>query len=762
MLLLLSILGCAPDKENTTDTGSFDTGTTTDTASDTDTATETDTGLETYDPVDTRSFARFDDFLTLIHEIDLASTAPDWTYPADDVTSEVQILLDSEARVLPPGSEWSAMSYTLGAGLSLEAGKDYLLELSYPDDISRSMFVINRGAETMRGFHTGTALGDALGGYTNPNPESLSLPQSGTDAVWRQFFTLHDRYPGVEDLGRTQLPEDGIDVVIVSLSKAQNPLSSGSAGRSLRLYEVTGDATLPLVMPPSDLPQRHVFWREEMADAVIDANSDPATWGFDERMDWYRNKLRLMNFLGINTLSKDLLEFGTNQGWNSTEWQWYYNNNDFMRWNDLLTLAAENDVTVLPYFEYAGSVGPDGYGSTWPCATLNPELDSYTHIWWSERYCVDVSDPAALTDVMRLLDETLTLYADQNDFLGAWFRTRPSHIPMSFADATLRRFESATGRDSESVTRSTLAASETELSAYKEWWYEARKTFLLSIRDHLQSHVADDAVVLYTADHSEAGRSIGPFVTDDIETVTEHLSAVGSSGWTILDFETTVADDVYRTTQLSEVWTWGGWEWNHSIPPPDPVRYANTEDILMTYSMSKAYTVSSPGAFEDFRTPTGLAAIRHYELNEAAAGGPLGYFVSDVEPAGPFSMRIEALAMANGDPRYLGYLAGHNWNHGFPEFARRFYANFLALPAVPSTVVDAASHSDVVVRRFETSDHGTYFAVVHTGLTEVTVTLNLDAPGLATHLPTGGIFGPTEEGIEVTLAPYELIAIHVP
>ena len=285
---------------------------------------------------------------------------------------------------------------------------------------------------------------------------------------------------------------------------------------------------------------------------------------------------------------------------------------------------------------------------------------------------------------------------------------------------------------------------------------------MLAIRDHLQSHVAEDAVVLYTADHSEAGHSIGPFVADDVETVTEQLSAVGITGGNILDFATTVADDVYRTSQLSEVFTWGGWEWNHSIPPPDPNRYANTEDILMTYSMSKSYTVSSPGAFEDFRTPTGLAAIRHYELNEAAAGGPLGYFVSDVEPAGPFSMRIEALAMANGDPRYLGYLAGHNWNHGFPEFAPRFYANFLALPAVPSAVIDAASHPDVVVRRFDTSDHGTYFAVIHTGHTEVTVDLILDAPGLATHLPTGGIFGPTEEGIEVILAPYELISIHVP
>ena len=122
------------------------------------------------------------------------------------------------------------LAYTLGAGLGLEAEKDYLLELSYPDDISRSMFVINRGAETMRGFYTGAALGDALGGYTNSNPESISLPQSGTDGVWRQLFTLHDRYPGAENLGRTRLPEDGIDVVIISLSAFQNPYPQGLLG----------------------------------------------------------------------------------------------------------------------------------------------------------------------------------------------------------------------------------------------------------------------------------------------------------------------------------------------------------------------------------------------------------------------------------------------------------------------------------------------------------------------------------------------------
>ena len=63
----------------------------------------------------------------------------------------------------------------------------------------------------------------------------------------------------------------------------------------------------------------------------------------------------------------------------------------------------------------------------------------------------------------------------------------------------------------------------------------------------------------------------------------------------------------------------------------------------------------------------------------------LGYFVADIERAGPFCMMAEALAMANGDPTMIGYLVGSNYGRGFPGYVRDFNANFLALPALPST-----------------------------------------------------------------------------
>ena len=61
-------------------------------------------------------------------------------------------------------------------------------------------------------------------------------------------------------------------------------------------------------------------------------------------------------------------------------------------------------------------------------------------IWWSEDACIDVSDPAALDDVKKVLESTIGVFKDKVPFVGAWFRTRSTNWPMSFADETLARF----------------------------------------------------------------------------------------------------------------------------------------------------------------------------------------------------------------------------------------------------------------------------------------------------------------------------------
>ncbi len=71
----------------------------------------------------------------------------------------------------------------------------------------------------------------------------------------------------------------------------------------------------PVNYPPGDLPRRHLFWREEMADGAIHQRNNQTAVA--NEIDWFEHKARLMKFLGMNTYAKDLLEFSANQGWDS-------------------------------------------------------------------------------------------------------------------------------------------------------------------------------------------------------------------------------------------------------------------------------------------------------------------------------------------------------------------------------------------------------------------------------------------------------------
>ena len=91
--------------------------------------------------------------------------------------------------------------------------------------------------------------------------------------------------PGQHQL-RPDLPGDGFLVVIGQPGtwvldgspywKEQAPLSQGAAVRRIRLFEIPtlSDHYLEIHSPPAELPQRYVFFREEMGDAII---GDPST-----------------------------------------------------------------------------------------------------------------------------------------------------------------------------------------------------------------------------------------------------------------------------------------------------------------------------------------------------------------------------------------------------------------------------------------------------------------------------------------------------
>ncbi|MCX7044007.1 MAG: SprB repeat-containing protein [Candidatus Sumerlaeota bacterium] len=687
--------------------------------------------------------------------------------------SRVENILGRACRVLPnTKSGMKLFAVRLGRGKNLVPGRGYVLEVEYPEDEPRAMFILNRGAETQRGFHTGAAVGDALHTpYVGSNPESLRYPLSGKIMTWRSLFFLHDRFPDVSqprgELARPFTSGDGFWVIIAQFAGAQDPLSKGAAVARIRLCEAPelANYSLKINFPPDGLPRRHLFFREEMADGVVQSRK-VAERGVTDDTAWFEYKARLMKFLGMNTYCKDLLEFGHNQGWDTRPYggSWINTPPVSDRWANILAMVGQYDLTVMPYYEYAGSIGPDGLGQQRRCMTLGGKK-VYTHISWSEKANADITDPDTLADAKKILECTVVRYKDLVNFTGVWFRNRPSHIPISFSDRCLALFASET-KAGAAPTREALAKDKALLEKYYEWWYGKRTAFLRGLRDYLrESGVNKEAVVLYTTDTSEPGawkyEYQGPtVVTDDADT----WSALGEKP--ILLKQT--LDERRHLKALTELhFNWGDWEWQHSCPAAHPESYRNEDGLLPTYSFNKAYTVSFPEGFDAFRTPSGLAAIRHYCLNENAMDGgttgPLGYFVSDMELAGPYCMLGEARAMAYGDPRYIGYLASSSFNRGFPEYVRAFNRAFLSLPALPSEILKGACNdSEVVVRAIKTPTQGTYLAVINTGLKEKTnVEIALPSPGKVINAATGQPLSAANGKASLALYPCEMKSLRV-
>jgi hypothetical protein len=758
---------------------------------------------------------------TLIQEIDTATVAPDYEMPAN--VSTTQTILSRTARVLPvfdsggsvlaSASTSATMAYVVGEGLNLVPGELYILEVEYPDDEPRSMYITNRGADHYRGLATGKAIGDARTQFVEVSAESLSYPQTGTWQKHRQLFYLFDHFQevvGVRDPQidcRPRSASDGFHVAITRMKRMNDVRSHGAAIGKIRLYHVSDPNSLyaPINYPPPNLPHRSVFWREEMADQVMQTKTwttaddaiaviDPVTQQSDP-LKWHIQKLRIAKILGINSYAKDLLEFGANQGWLS------YDQNFVIEaqhpgkdlWNRLVPKATEEGMKLFPYYEYKGGIGLWGNGlalqkrahklyhgklSHAVCGgTSAPNVETYECISWTdETGNADLTDPDTLVDAKRVLDRTIGDFKDLARFEGAWFRLRGTHLPMGFAESTLNRFKAENPGDSEiqTTTQDTMIASyessnPTLYTKYVNWWFEKRKSFLMALRDYLRDeHGVRDAQILLTPYSTEA--------VPVLQKVGQYFSHIGivvdedpATFWTPFFNSLPVNSEKYRwqpTTYASVVSATNGFtslfdyairvqrpinhpssyfaEVFHSTPVPDPERYTSVDGVSMTYPIGRLFTVADPDLMHDFRSGSGLTVVRHYPLNEddwdyEAKGypspftGQLGYLSVDCDRAGHHMLLTQARAIAHADPRNLAYLSASSFAPGFPEIMRRFNQAFLAVPALPTTLVTgtaAPSDPNVYMRYVTTPGQGTYIYVVNTSWSPVTnVAVNLPETG---------------------------------
>ncbi|WP_165226222.1 hypothetical protein [Aquisphaera insulae] len=708
------------------------------------------------------------DALPVIDEIDTATAAPVHQFP--EAASRVSNILGRRARALEAGDGPKTMAWVIGKGKGLKAGAAYVLEVEYPDDLPRSIFIANRGADLVRGFATGAAIGDARQQYVPPSAESLKYPQSSKWQTYRTIFFLHDRFQGLyaqrdsKPGGRPFTPADGFHVVVFQTKRLNDPPSHGAAIGKIRLRAIPDvKALYAEVEPlPDGLPKRRIFFREEMADEAISAREETDR-GVADPLNWLLYKARMSRILAMNTFTKDLLEFGHNQGWKAGDPDWINEAQPPMTdlWDRAVSRIGAEGLDLLPYYEYKGAIGrkeatPPSLGWQRKAEKLYQNLPNtrYSQTWWTEDHNADLTDPATLKDVFRVIDATILAHKGRAKFAGAWFRVRDNHLPISFAEAAVARFRAAHPGDELAATASRQALISSYESDHKlydryiDWWLGERRRFLEAIGDHLAEGLGDPSVrVWFTPWISEqipmlrdpgSGANGHPVqvTTDDVPWWDAFVRTQPDSGWfrwalAPTSFEKVVAEKTYAySLEFRE--KIGAppdrYEPYHSAPGADPLHYSDSTRAMLTFPIGRLFTVANPELLDSYRTKAGLTAIRHYTLNEddhdRAKGpsnlpfdGQAGYASVDVDRAGPFVRLLEARAVAAADPTYLGYLSASSFSTGFPDHVRRFNTAYLSVPALPSTVLsDACKDPAIVVRKIPTNGHGTYFLVVNTAM----------------------------------------------
>ncbi|MBR1609566.1 MAG: hypothetical protein IJ678_08140 [Kiritimatiellae bacterium] len=215
-------------------------------------------------------------------------------------------------------SSW--VGWRIGKGKGIVPSDPYVLVIEYPDDAPRSATVMNFGTWTHHGFATGFAVPDCMSPpYVAQILETYGIPLSGEFRQFKEVMFPMEQCQQVETAKKDgadlyDLPENGFDVVFALFPQEDSTDSVGVAVRSIKLYHVDDFAAArpEIHYPAGGAPRRHVTFREEMGDNY-------AMQGYrTAKEDAYYCKSRLMSLLGVDTVSRDMFEFGYLQGWNSS------------------------------------------------------------------------------------------------------------------------------------------------------------------------------------------------------------------------------------------------------------------------------------------------------------------------------------------------------------------------------------------------------------------------------------------------------------
>ena len=669
--------------------------------------------------------------LTLVDEIDCSLSLaedPDHRfreYPSG--WSKVETILDVPTRTMAHKSDTCCyVSWRVGEGKGIVPNEPYVLVVDYPDEAPRSVTVFNFGNATRHGYHTGWTAGDSWSPpYVTQSIESWPVPYSQETKQLVQVmvpFEKSKQYNGSDN--RIPMDTDGFDLNFGIIKAGEAPDSVGLAVSAIRLYKIDSyDVARPSIpYPVEGLPRRIVTSREEMGDGDDFA-------GFKHPQDFYKGRAKMIRLLGMNTCSKDLLEFGYMQNFNGDD-RWGYAAN---YWDEIVDNLAEEDVDILPFYEYHGSRGRSGIGyidSLKPWTLNSAKNTDWKYLFSNQSYVyncmIDMTNDEALWDLQKLFQKTIQPYLGRAKFRGMWIRNRGG-MPMGFNDGAIERFNQDTGRN---VTRLQIYNSGsyggTELyKAYRAWWY-GKRCSVFSRLQGLINGALPGAKVYYSNTIEEPGEFWANWgnprpalLGNDAD---QKYQGKNFNEYTGKNWSTSIgaaAGQYWPNALNADCPTWGNYEVHHSAPADDPHNYTNLNNVALCYPFNTVWTVADRTASARYRNKSGdLPFVRHYSLNEndfrnASNQEICGYYTCDWDHAGRAVMLSELYAMAYDDPTMLAYLFTANLVRNDSTYVREFNLNYLSLPALKGEVLVGGGWPDTFTVRRWVTDKGTYWAVIN-------------------------------------------------
>lgn len=643
--------------------------------------------------------------------------------PGSPVEVKVADILGKKARE----SEYGWFAYRLGRG-KLKPRTTYLVRIEYPEDKPRfAPIEIQSGQNFMDvGWKNGVSADDVY------DPWPLSKKWQWYDV----FMPLDDQSVGTGGTG-TAPAENGFWVYFMNKRKPDAYYAmweGGPAVARIKLYEIDPEKNAPVIQRPKDLPNRVLSfdWERQPDHDPADLINYAKLMGYSAIspviIKWhFANYSDPLN--GYESVIIDDHDFWARKAYDPATGQPATspipaNKSQHVRY---LEDTKKMGIDYIPRFEWGGSmdlpVEARAIDSTGQPAKPNR----------FSQWCGNLLNPLTWDDLRKLMDHLIKPYVKDNPQLtGVLWRIRCDRLPISYGKADLELFSKETNTPLPPGGEAQWAAwAAGEMRAkYDDWWHNKRMEFHTKLADLLQSYRPGITLYYYNWDPDKFG-----IILPDITAwafVANVVKPAPEGGRAAYEKERAERRKLTAQDYVSVMRSGNFGASSKNINRADygirPDLYKDRNIQIFAPSNYLCYA-DKPEYLNYFQTGGGLAVSNVVSYDEVGARSINPKYEGNmITPAGPaFSMALELLAYFHGDARTLNYTV-YTYGRGFADAHRRFAQAFLALPAIPGTVVESGD-PDVKVRAYP-SANGTYVGVAHKGFTDKKFTVKV--PGAKT------------------------------